>query len=89
MLDVNTLLSQFRSFGRLNLDHLERSTIESLRRAGTIIANPSRRRPRYFDGRFLAAGDLTREQDYFLDRGCDLAVFFILLSTAVISGCSA
>jgi hypothetical protein len=31
-----------------------------------------RRRPLYFDGRFLAAGDLTREQNYFLTRQADL-----------------
>ncbi len=42
-------------------------------RAGTLVLNERRRRPRYFDGRFLAARDLTREQTYFLTRQADLA----------------
>jgi hypothetical protein len=73
MADVNTLFGPFRSLRRLNLDHLEAREIERFRQAGTIVANPARRRPRYFDGRFLAAHDLTREQDFFLDRQADLA----------------
>ena len=36
--------------------------------AGQIVFEPQRSRPRYFDGRFLAARDLTREQTYFLER---------------------
>ncbi len=36
------------------------------------IKDDRRRRPLYFDGRFLAARDLTREQDYFLARQADL-----------------
>jgi hypothetical protein len=73
MFDVQTLLGSFRSFARLNLDHIEIAEINRLQRSGTIIVNPARRRPRYFDGRFLAAHDLTREQDYFLERQADLA----------------
>ncbi len=73
MFDVKTFLAPFRSFGRLNIDHLDREEIERFQRAGTIVVNPARRRPRYFDGRFLAAHDLTREQDYFLQRQADLA----------------
>src|SRR5436190_9548794 len=41
--------------------------------AGTVVLDPRRRRPLYFDGRFLAARDLVREQDYFLQRQADLA----------------
>lgn len=37
------------------------------------LRDDRRRRPLYFDGRFLAARDLTREQDYFLSRQADLA----------------
>lgn len=38
---------------------------------GTVVLDDRRRRPRYFDGRFLAARDLTREQNYFLSRQAD------------------
>lgn len=37
-----------------------------------VVVDPRRRRPRYFDGRFLAARDLTRDQSYFLARQADL-----------------
>lgn len=40
--------------------------------AGTVVVDDRRRRPLYFDGRFLAARDLTREQNYFLTRQADL-----------------
>jgi len=43
-----------------------------LDKTGTVITDDRRRRPRYFDGRFLAARDLTREQTYFLTRQSDL-----------------
>ena len=33
---------------------------------GSLIINSQRTRPYWFDGRFLAARDLAREQDYFL-----------------------
>ena len=38
----------------------------------SVVIDPRRRRPRYFDGRFLAARDLTRDQAYFLTRQADL-----------------
>jgi len=53
----------------------ERIDIEELREArrlGWLIEDPDRRRARYFDGRFLAAPDLTRDQRYFLSRQLDL-----------------
>jgi hypothetical protein len=68
--DMTTIASSAGS--RLRLDHLDPAEIEAFRKAGTIIADPRRRRPRYFDGRFLAAPDLTREQDYFIARQADL-----------------
>src|SRR5688572_27720973 len=37
-----------------------------------VIQDRRRRRPRYFDGRFLTARDLTREQQYTLLRQADL-----------------
>jgi hypothetical protein len=45
---------------------------EGLQRTGTLVIDDRRHRPLYFDGRFLAARDLTREQNYFLIRQSDL-----------------
>ncbi|MGA8534052.1 MAG: hypothetical protein WB615_08090 [Candidatus Tumulicola sp.] len=39
---------------------------------GSVVLNSQRTRPFWFDGRFLAARDLAREQDYFLQRQSDL-----------------
>ena len=41
--------------------------------AGAIIVDSGRRRPFYFDGRFLTAEDLTADQDYIRARQSDLA----------------
>jgi hypothetical protein len=59
---------------RLNLDDLiifDRPDLTGPRR-GNIFLEETRRRPLYFDGRFLAARDLTREQAYFLSRQAEL-----------------
>jgi hypothetical protein len=45
---------------------------ETLRRGGALITDGRRHRPRYFQGRFLTAQDLTRDQSYFLARQADL-----------------
>ena len=39
---------------------------------GSLVIDSQRTRPYWFDGRFLAARDLEREQDYFLRRQADL-----------------
>jgi hypothetical protein len=39
---------------------------------GSLIVDDRRRRPLWFDGRFLAAKDLNQEQNYFLVRQSDL-----------------
>ena len=39
-----------------------------LRQANLLVEESHRVRPRYFDGKFLAARDLTRDQAYFLAR---------------------
>src|SRR5262245_7905115 len=52
---------------RLNIDDAE-----LLKQRGSLILDERRTRPQYFDGRFLTARDLTREQDYFLSRQADL-----------------
>jgi hypothetical protein len=46
--------------------------VTTLRGAGVLVEDPRRERPRYFDGRFLAARDLIRDQQYFLTREADL-----------------
>src|SRR5688500_6883683 len=51
----------------------DRAELERLQRTGLLVTDQRRSRPRYFDGRFLAARDLTREQQYFLSRQADLA----------------
>jgi hypothetical protein len=43
-----------------------------LRGSGALVEDPRRERPRYFDGRFLSARDLIRDQQYFLTREADL-----------------
>ena len=53
----------------LNMDPAD---VQSLRDAGVLVTDDRRRRPRYFDGRFLTAKDLTRDQNYFLVRQADL-----------------
>jgi hypothetical protein len=46
---------------------------ERLIRQDVLVGDPRRWRPRWFDGRFLAASDLQSEQNYFLIRQADLA----------------
>ena len=57
---------------RERLERLEKGEVERLQRAGVLIVDGRRIRPLYFDGRFLTARDLTREQSYFLTRLSDL-----------------
>lgn len=47
--------------------------VKTLRAAGALILDDRRRRPNYFDGRFLTAADLTDDQNYVLSRLTDLA----------------
>jgi hypothetical protein len=60
----------FDSTGGPAREQLDRAEMDALR--GTVVVDERRRRPFYFDGRFLAARDLIREQDYFLTRQADL-----------------
>lgn len=46
--------------------------VSHLRDTGVLVQDPRRERPRYFDGRFLTARDLIRDQQYFLTREADL-----------------
>ncbi len=50
------------------------SLLDKFEKGGSIIIDYQRSRPRWFDGRFLKAADLNRENTYFLTRQADLAV---------------
>jgi hypothetical protein len=52
----------------LSTDALQRLLGES-----ALVLDGLRRRPRYFDGKFLTGADLTRDQDYIRQRQADLA----------------
>ena len=53
-------------------ERIDAEELGTMIRDGSIIIDNRRRRPLYFDGRFLAARDLTREQNYFLSRQSDM-----------------
>lgn len=52
---------------------VSREQIEDMLEGGPLILDGLRRRPRYFDGRFLTGADLTRDQDYVRQRQADMA----------------
>lgn len=56
--------------GRVQVDA---ETLSRLSRSGLLMTDTRRSRPLWFDGRFLTAQDLQREQTYFLVRQADLA----------------
>lgn len=58
---------------RISLAATPRETIDDQERKNLLVIDGRRARSHYFDGRFLAARDLTREQTYFLTREADLA----------------
>lgn len=51
---------------------LQQNDIASYQTNGSAVLDSRRTRPLWFDGRFLAARDLEREQEYFLQRQADL-----------------
>ena len=53
-------------------ERLDRDEVAQMDEARLLVRDDRRRRPFYFDGRFLAAADLVRDQDYFLTRQADL-----------------
>ena len=52
---------------------LARDDVEDPVKQTPLILDGFRRRPRYFDGRFLTGADLTRDQDYVRQRQADMA----------------
>src|SRR5688572_7816986 len=59
--------------GRSGGEVVLRGAMEDMFGSGTLILDGLRRRPRYFDGRFLTGADLTRDQDYVRQRQADIA----------------
>ena len=57
--------------------------LRELKKTGSVSLDSRRTRPLWFDGRFLKAQDLNREQAYFLTRQADLAV---ATGTGVVQG---
>jgi hypothetical protein len=53
-------------------DESEQAHLQQLVQSNTLLVDDRRRRPLYFDGRFLDASALTRDQNYFLTRQSDL-----------------
>ena len=53
-------------------ERIDPAEAPELRQRGVLVEDARRERPRYFDGRFLAARDLVRDQQYFLTREADL-----------------
>lgn len=51
---------------------VDQDALTRMRQSGALVVDDGRLRPLYFDGRFLAARDLTRDQQYFLARQADL-----------------
>jgi hypothetical protein len=62
-----------RMAGTQGRDLLAREDVEDELGAGPLILDGLRRRPHYFDGRFLTGADLTRDQDYIRQRQSDMA----------------
>lgn len=58
---------------RLGRVPVDGQTLRNLADAGLLVTDTRRSRPLWFDGRFLTARDLQREQTYFLTRQADLA----------------
>src|SRR5262249_38272718 len=55
-------------------EQLGADQLAQLQKTGAARLDERRRRSLFFDGRFLAARDLTREQTYFLTRQADLSL---------------
>ena len=68
-----------------NIDRVKQhiSVLDKYEYGGSVFVDRRRSRPRWFDGRFLKAADLSRESSYFLTRQADLAV---ATGTGVVEG---
>lgn len=68
-----------------NFDRVKQhiSVLDKFEFGGSVFVDRRRSRPRWFDGRFLKAADLSRETSYFLTRQSDLAA---ATGTGVVEG---
>ena len=62
-----------RLAGAQRRNMVAREDLEDQLGSGPLILDGLRRRPHYFDGRFLTGADLTRDQDYVRQRQADMA----------------
>src|SRR3990172_6430198 len=60
------------TFNRPNRPLIKAEDVYELERQGTLAAYDRLERTRFFDGKFLTARDLIREQEYFLHRQANL-----------------
>src|SRR3954470_2061245 len=67
------LLGPARDRLRVPSPSLDRAQLKRLQDAGVLVLDERRTRPVFFDGRFLTAKDLVREQAYVLSRQADFA----------------
>ncbi len=58
---------------RVSLEDRDHEYVEDIEKQGTLFVDARRARSFYTDGRFLAARDLIREQNYVLTRQADLS----------------
>ena len=65
--------SQIASMANGGQNVLSTQDMQQLLGNSALVLDGLRRRPRYFDGRFLTGADLTRDQDYVRQRQADLA----------------
>ncbi|HZS35566.1 MAG TPA: hypothetical protein VFF06_02005 [Polyangia bacterium] len=72
MTTVNVNLSSI-DLGPARLELRDAAKVSDMLQAGTLVLDARRTRALFFNGRFLAALDLTRERDYLLLRMADLA----------------
>lgn len=72
-----------RLAGTAGREMFAREDLEDQLGTGPLILDGMRRRPHYFDGRFLTGADLTRDQDYVRQRQADMARS---AGTGIISG---
>jgi hypothetical protein len=59
--------------GPSSRERIDSDEMQALLDTGSLLLDDRRRRPLYFDGRFLTARDLTRDQNYVLTRQADLS----------------
>jgi hypothetical protein len=67
------LFDPTRGPARVSLETLSADAVQERESKGLLIVDGRRARSHYFDGRFLAARDLIREQNYVLTREADVA----------------